>query len=143
MNKLLLPLITFFMDDDLKFRRCIVRSFLATVSSIVLLGAATAQAATLTVTSLGDSGAGTLRQAILDASPSGGDTINFAVSGVITLTSGELAIAKNLTINGPAANVLTVRRSPAGGAPEFRIFFIGNSANVTISNLTPMKGVKE
>ena len=46
------------------------------MSSALLLGAATVQAATLTVTSLGDSGAGTLRQAILDASPSGGDTIN-------------------------------------------------------------------
>jgi hypothetical protein len=63
---------------------------------------------------LGDSGAGTLRQAILDASSSCGDTINFAVSGVITLTSGELPIAKNLTISGPGANVLTVRRSTAG-----------------------------
>jgi len=65
MNKLLLPLITFFTDDNLKFRGCIVRSFLATVTSALLLGAATAQAATLTVTSLGDSGTGTLRQASL------------------------------------------------------------------------------
>ena len=140
MNKLLVPLITFFTGDNLTFRRCLSRSFLATVSSALLLGAATTQAATLTVTSSGDSGAGTLRQAILDASPSGGDTINFAVTGVITLTSGELAIAKNLTITGPGANVLTVRRNPAGGAPEFRIFFIGNNSHVTISNLTIRNG---
>jgi hypothetical protein len=140
MNKLLLQLIKFFTDDNLKFRGCIGRSFLVTVTSALLLGAATAQAATLTVTSSGDSGAGTLRQTILDASVSGGDTINFAVSGVITLTSGELPIAKNLTISGPGANVLTVRRSTAGGTPEFRIFFIGNSADVTISNLTIRNG---
>jgi len=91
------------------------------MSSALLLGRLrTAQAAILTVTSLGDSGAGTLRQAILDASSSGGDTINFAVSGVITLTSGELAIAKNLTISGPGANVLTVRRAP--GANNTGVF---------------------
>ena len=39
MNKLLLPLITFFRDDNLKFRQCIVRSFLVTVTSALLLGA--------------------------------------------------------------------------------------------------------
>jgi predicted outer membrane repeat protein len=140
MNKLFLPLITFFTDENIKFRRYVARSFLAAMSSALLFGAATAQAATLTVTNSADSGAGTLRQAILDASPSGGDTINFAVTGVITLTIGELAIAKNLTITGPGANVLTVRRNPAGGTPEFRIFFIGNGANVTISNLTIRNG---
>ena len=140
MNKLLLPLITFFTDGILKFRQRIVRSFLATVTSALLLGAATGQAATLTVTSLGDSGAGTLRQAILDASASGGDTINFAVSGVITLTSGELAVAKNLTITGPGANALTVRRASGANTPEFRIFFIASGANVLISNLTISNG---
>ena len=106
----------------------------------VVLSASPLLAVTRTVTNSADSGAGTLRQAILDASASGGDTINFAVSGVITLTSGELAIAKNLTITGPGANVLTVRRNPAGGAPEFRIFFIGNGAHVTISGLTMRNG---
>jgi len=138
MNKLLLWLITFLTDGDLKFRQSTVRSFLATMSSALFLSAATAQAATLTVTSVGDSGAGTLRQAILDAS--GGDTINFGVTGVITLTSGELAIAKNLTINGPGANMLTVRRTAGVNAPEFRIFFITNGAHVSISNLTMSNG---
>ena len=130
MNKFLLPLITFFRDDNLKFRGCIVGSFLATVTSALLLGAATAQAATLTVTSSGDSGAGTLRQAILDASFSGGDTINFDLTGTITLTSGQLFIHKNLTISAPGANVLTVRRSPAGGT---RIFVSFPSAAVPTS----------
>ena len=130
----------FFPKDNLKVRRRFLRLFLAAVSSALFLSAMTAQAATLTVTSSGDSGAGTLRQAILDASTSGGDTINFAISGVITLESGELAIAKNLTITGPGANVLTVRRNPAAGAPEFRIFFIGNGAHVTISGLTIRNG---
>jgi predicted outer membrane repeat protein len=117
-----------------------VRSFLATVSSALFLGAATAQPATLTVTSLGDSGNGTLRQAILDASSSGGDTINFAVSGVITLTSGGLGIAKNLTITGAGASVLTVRRAPGTNTPEFSIFSIASGATVLISNLTIRNG---
>src|SRR5437763_141311 len=112
---------------NLKFRGCIGRSFLASMTSALLLSAAAAQAATLTVTSGNDSGAGTLRQAILNASPSGGDTINFA-AGIITinLTSGELLINKDVTINGPGPNVLTVRR--AQGAS--RIFDI---ASVTVA----------
>ncbi len=63
---------------------------------------------TITVTDKNDSGVGSLRQAILDASS--GDTIAFAsgVTGKITLTSGELSIAKNLTISGPGASILTV-----------------------------------
>jgi len=58
-------------------------------------------AATVTVINLGDAGAGSLRQQIATASD--GDTIVFTngLSGTITLTSGELAVNKNLTISGP------------------------------------------
>ena len=67
-------------------------------------------AATITVVNGNDSGAGSLRQAILVASS--GDTINFAPSvTTVTLTSDELVIDKNLTITGPGANRLTVQRS--------------------------------
>ncbi len=58
---------------------------------------------TLVVTDNHDSGPGSLRQAILDAHS--GDTVTFAPSlrgQVITLTSGELTVSKNLTIDGPA-----------------------------------------
>ena len=34
----------------------------------------------------------------------------------------------------------TVRRAPGANTPEFRIFFIANSANVTVSNLTIRDG---
>ena len=119
---------------NLKFRGCIGRSFLVSVTSALFLSAAAAQATTLTVTSANDSGAGTLRQAILDASP--GDTINFA-PGIITinLTSGELLINKDVTINGPGANVLTVRNAQG----ESRIFDIA-SVTVAISGLTITNG---
>src|SRR6476646_4442975 len=54
-----------------------------------------------TVTSLGDNGAGTLRDTI--AASASGDTINFAVTGTISLTTAELVVANNLTITGPGA----------------------------------------
>ena len=65
----------------------------------------TIQASTL-VTSLADSGPGSLRQVVTDAPP--GSTITFSVSGTITLTSGGIGISKNLTINGPGAGALTI-----------------------------------
>src|SRR5207237_8319312 len=66
------------------------------------------------VTSTADSGAGSLRQIILDSCD--GATITFDTAGAfstpqtITLTTGELAITKNLTIIGPgtAANAVTI-----------------------------------
>ena len=48
-----------------------------------------AYASTITVTTTNDSGPGSLRQALVDAND--GDTITFAVTGTIGLTSGELA----------------------------------------------------
>lgn len=59
-----------------------------------------------TVTSLADSGAGSLRQVIADAPAN--STITFGVTGTITLTSGVINIGQNLTLNGPGANLLTI-----------------------------------
>jgi N-acetylneuraminic acid mutarotase len=84
-----------------------------------------------------DSGPGSLRQAILNASS--GDTINFAPSvTTVNLTSGEeLVIDKNLTITGPGANRLTVQRSTYAA----RIFNISSStATVSISGITISNG---
>src|SRR6266446_4715045 len=66
---------------------------------------------TFTVLNLADSGAGSFRDAILGAEANPGpDVIGFAkgVKGTITLTSGELLITHDLTINGPGADKLTV-----------------------------------
>jgi len=46
----------------------------------------------ITVTNTGDNGPGSLRQALSDVND--GDTINFAVTGTIGLTSGELLVAR-------------------------------------------------
>src|SRR5262245_31450506 len=80
------------------------------VTSLILQSATmrTRAASTIHVTTTADSGGGSLRQAITDAAT--GDTIDFNLSypATITLTSGHLAISKNLTINGPGPNLLTV-----------------------------------
>ena len=98
----------------------------------LLIGSA--QADTRTVTSLADSGAGSLRQALADSTA--GDTIDFAVNGTITLTSGELLIANDLTISGPGATNLAVSGNSAS-----RVFNISNpGSTVTISGLTIRDG---
>ena len=91
-----------------------------------------AGAATITVTNTNDNGSGSLRQAILDADP--GDLIEFAVTGAITLTTGELLIEKNLTITGPGADLLTV-----SGDHSSCVFHIKNET-VVISDLTVADG---
>jgi hypothetical protein len=62
-----------------------------------------------TVTNLSDHDPGSLRAAIASTAP--GSTVDFqpGLTGTITLTTGELAIAKNLTIAGPGpTSVITV-----------------------------------
>jgi len=85
------------------------------------------------VSSTADSGAGSLRAAI--ASAVSGDTINFAVTGKITLTSGALLVNKNLTILGPGPNSLAVDGNNTSG-----VFRIQPGRNVTIAGLTITKG---
>src|SRR5215471_8528652 len=86
---------------------------------------------TLTVTSLADSGAGTLRDRIAAALP--GDTIQFGLSGTITLNA-ELVISKTLRINGLTANSLRI-----SGNNHSRVFNI-TSGSAQIFNLTIADG---
>jgi predicted outer membrane repeat protein len=105
-----------------------------------LLGIAPARpvyATTLTVTTLNDSGPGSLRQAILDAAS--GDTITFApalAGGTIALNS-QLSISKDLTIDGSALDP-QVRLS---GQSASRIIEIIFNAQMTISSLVFTQGV--
>jgi hypothetical protein len=95
---------------------------------------------TLTVTTLADSGAGSLRGQI--AAAASGDTIVFDSSltdGTVSLTSGELLINKNLTITGLGADHLAVSRSTSAAA--FRIFEIAAGNTVSISGLTISNGM--
>jgi hypothetical protein len=88
-----------------------------------------------TVTTLDDAGPGSLRQAILDT-PAGG-TVDFqpGLSGTITLTSGELAVNKDLTVAGPGPDVITVSGNHAS-----RVFDIAAQVTVALSGLTIADG---
>jgi CSLREA domain-containing protein len=106
-------------------------------AALLLFAAGPAAAATTrTVTNLNDSGAGSLRQAIIDSSS--GDTINFSVTGNITIFTELLISSKNLTIDNGASgpNVLNVFMEVGG---RYRVFEIVNST-VTISGLTISNG---
>jgi parallel beta-helix repeat protein len=95
-------------------------------------GAAPAGADTFTVTTVADSGAGSLRQAILDANNhAGADVISFApnVTGTITLESGLPHIDEDVDIQGPGASVVTV-----DGNGFYA--FVFDATNSTISGLT-------
>ena len=86
-----------------------------------------------------DSGAGSLRDTISQACP--GATITFdmspgKVSSPITLTTTELLFNKNLIIQGPGADILTLQRSAASGTPSFSIFNIPAGISLTLSGLT-------
>jgi hypothetical protein len=100
-----------------------------------LCSAQIARATTRTVTSLNDDGgAGTLR-GLISASVAG-DTINFSVTGTITL-NGELVISRSLTIIGPDAPGITL--SGNGGSRIFNI--LTNSPDkVVLSNLNIVHG---
>ena len=109
--------------------------FLFTLLCAAVISVSSAYAATITVTSTADSGMGSLRQALADAND--GDTINFdaAVSGTITLTSGELLVNDSITISGPDADLLAVNGNAAS-----RVFHISSGKTVTISGLTITNG---
>ena len=91
----------------------------------------------------------TLREALLNANGdnqsgstdcvagSGADTITFTVTGTINLASALPAIAQSVTITGPGAPQLTVRRDTGG---NYRIFQVNAGSTVTISGLTITNG---
>lgn len=92
-----------------------------------------ASASIITVTNTNDSGPGSLRQALSVAND--GDTIDFAVTGTITLTTGELPVNDSITISGPGAANLAV-----DGNTDNRVFHVGPGKTVTISALTIING---
>jgi hypothetical protein len=99
----------------------------------ILLDQQRTLATTRTVTSLNDDGGvGTLRTLI--AASAAGDTIKFSITGTITLTSGELAIGRDLTIIGPGSPGIKVSGNNVG-----RVFNV-SAGTISISNLTIISG---
>ncbi len=105
------------------------RSCTATVTVVAFGGCTNA-----TVTSLADSGAGSLRQALrLVAS---GATIDATgLSGSILLTSGPLLVTNSVTILGPGPSLLAVNGNAVSG-----VFSIGANIVVSISGLSITNG---
>jgi hypothetical protein len=113
------------------------RIVLALVFSLSLAGfsAQEARATTYPVTILDDSGAGSLRQAILDANADiYADTITFSVSGTITLLSALPTITSDLTIDGRDQSITI------SGDNLFRVLRI-NSSSLTLNKLSIVNGL--
>lgn len=108
---------------------------LVTAVCVALLPATVAGATTFTVTNCNDSGTGSLRLAV--ASAASGDSVNFSSSlspctaDTVTLTSGPIEIAQNLTITGPGAGTLAV----SGGGTS-TVFLVDSAVTAGISGLT-------
>ena len=100
---------------------------------LCLLGALPEQAATRVVTTLADSGLGSLRQALADAQD--GDTITFGVTGTIPLSNGPLVIAQDVLIEGPGAAQLTI-----SGNQTSRVFVVPSGVTATIAAVTIREG---
>lgn len=97
--------------------------------------------ATFTVSNLADAGAGSLRQAIADADQAAGsDVVAFdpgLAGGTIALTSGQLEVQDDLTINGPSAsNRLTISGSSAS-----RILHVATGISLTARDLVLTAGL--
>ena len=114
--------------------------------------------ATFTVINDSDSGAGSLREAIINANATAGnDIINFSITGTITLdsqnnnvnaslptilsanatASGGGGSVGTLTINGPGSSSLIISGLDGGNNNrDFNIFNIASGGDLTISGVT-------
>jgi predicted outer membrane repeat protein len=115
----------------------LVRNFREAALMLCLLAAvAPTPGATITVTTTADSGAGSLRAALLAAN--NGDLIDAGgVSGTIALTTGELLVSNSVTVAGPGPSGLAVN-----GQSASRVFHITNDVSVLLSGLTITNGVE-
>lgn len=96
----------------------------------------TATTALPIVTNTNDSGPGSLRQVIADAAPN--ETITFSPSLAgqsIVLTSGHIALDKDLVISGPGADQLTISGNDAS-----TVFWVITGITVSIEGLTIRDG---
>jgi hypothetical protein len=100
---------------------------------------------TLTVTNTQNSGHGSLRAEI--AAAHSGDTIVFSpkLDGkTIALTSGELDLTKNLTIQGPGAGRLTISgKNNYSYHYHTRVFEVASHTTVTLNGLNIIDGYSE
>ncbi len=113
--------------------------FVSFLMLIVLAGSVPgANAATITVSNLNDSGTGSLRRAVTDAMATNAeDDINFSVSGTIVLSSALpdiIPAGGNLTIDGAGQSVAI------SGNNNVRVFWVEKGASLTLQDLTVANG---
>ncbi len=84
----------------------------------------------------GGSGMGDLRWCVIE-SLFQADIINFAVTGTINLAAVLPALTRSVSLEGPGADLMTVRRDTGG---NYRIFAIAENATVSLSGLTISNG---
>jgi hypothetical protein len=104
---------------------------LAAFALVSFFPGAALRAATLIVTSSGDSGPGTLRAQIAASNP--GDTIVFAINGVIPLNSA-ISIGNSISVVGPGPSQLVI-----SGNNVDRVFVI-TASPVFLSGMTIRDG---
>jgi hypothetical protein len=116
-----------------------MKEVLATLG--ILIGfCASLDAASFTVTNTADSGAGSLRQAILDAegTPEGDEISLAGLTGTITLQSVLPTITGEVTISGPGSAALKI-----SGDNRSQILLIDAASNLTLSGLSLADGRAE
>jgi hypothetical protein len=92
----------------------------------------------LTDADTGTGPVGSLRYCLLEPLlPNGPDTINFSVTGTINLGSALPKLTRSVSIQGPGADLLTVRRDSGG---NYRIFTVNAGLTASISGLTIANG---
>lgn len=123
-------------------RRFGLNPLLLALASAGLVAVGPASAANFTVSNANDSGANSLRQAVIDANGNGdpSNTINFSLptGSVITLTGGQITVSKTLTLTGPGNNGITI-----SGNLSDRIFDVtpvSGDIDLTIEGLTLRDG---
>jgi hypothetical protein len=84
------------------------------------------------VTTLADSGGGSLRHCLLVLDTGGTITFQTGLTGMITLASDLPALSKVVAVAGPGASLLTVNRNDRVGV----IFTVSNGGVLTASGLT-------
>ncbi len=110
------------------------------IETSIVIGEATQEAwegvlATYTVTNTNDSGAGSLRQAIIDANATPGTDTIIIPMGTYVLTTGKLIINDNVIITGAGAATTFID----GNANE-RVFETRGSSTTTMSGVTIQNG---
>jgi hypothetical protein len=113
------------------------------LAALLVMPLATAHAATFEVKNTNDSGAESLRAAVegANADPAGAPHVidATAVAGTINLLTQLPGLTEDVTIMGPGADQLTVRRA-ATAALDFRVLQVGPSTAVEITGLTIAQG---